>query len=392
MTNYVRVLIVGGLTAALPAWAVYAPIPEQEQGKEWTVTLRGDVSHDSNIFGAQTGAISSTVYEVAPKLAFNASVTQQTFASAAYEAIIDHFTNRPGDQTIDSHRFDGRLAHAFSDATNIDLSDNYSIARNPESLLAGIALNTDQSYRRNEFDGRFSTNFGERLGGSISARLVNYQYDNANLANSLDRNENLFGVAGTYDLLPELKGVAEYRYETVKYDTGGANKDKNTHFVIGGIDYALAKTLTATARLGYQWRHRDQERSSNAPYAEFSAKKDYAPGSYFTAGYIYTFEETSNVVRYTDTKVNRFFFNVQHAITPLLVASGSIDYEPSVLQGRRGFSNADETTTRLGLGLSYLPTKNWIVNAHYDYDKVSSDDISRGQNRERVGVGATYTF
>jgi len=32
--NYARILLVGEWMAALPAWAVYAPIPEQEQGKE----------------------------------------------------------------------------------------------------------------------------------------------------------------------------------------------------------------------------------------------------------------------------------------------------------------------------------------------------------------------
>ncbi|MDB6168167.1 MAG: hypothetical protein JWM88_1031 [Verrucomicrobia bacterium] len=390
--NHARVLIVGGLTAALPAFAVYAPIPEQEQGKEWTVTIRGDVSHDSNIFGAQSNEISSTVYEVAPRIAFNASLTDQTFASASYEAIIDHFANRPGDKTLDSHNLSARLAHAFSSASNLDLSDDYSIARNPESLLAGVPINTDQSYRRNEFNGRFSTSLVQKLGATLKVRSILYRYDNANLAAGLDRTENLFGIAGNYDLLPELKGVAEYRHETIRYRTGGANKDKDTDFVIGGFDYALAKTLTATGRLGYQWRHRDRERSTSAPYVELSAKRDYARGSYVSAGYVYTFEETSNVAVYNDTKVNRFFVNVQHAISPLLVASASVTYEPSVLQGRRGFPNADETTTRAGAGLSYLPSKNWTLTVHYDYDDVNSDDPSRGQNRERYGAGATFTF
>jgi predicted porin len=390
--NYARVLIIGGLATALPAWAVYAPIPEQEQGKEWTVTIRGDVTHDSNIFGSQTAEIASTVYELAPKIAFNASVTDQTFASASYEAMIDRFTNRPGDKTLDSHHFAARLAHAFSSASNLDLSDDYAISRNPESLLSGVPINTDQSYRRNEFNGRFSTSVMQKLGATVKVRSINYRYENAALAASIDRTENLYGLAGTYDLLPELKGVAEYRHETVEYRTGGANKDKDTDFIIGGFDYALAKTLTASGRLGYQWRHRNLERSTSAPYVEFSAKRDYARGSYFSLGYVYTFEETSNVVLYTDTKVNRFFFNVQHAISPLLVASASLTYEPSVLQGRRGLRNADETTTRAGLGLSYLPTKNWTITAHYDYDDVNSDDVSRGQNRERIGIGAAFTF
>ncbi|MDB6095222.1 MAG: hypothetical protein JWM32_2784 [Verrucomicrobia bacterium] len=390
--NYVRVLIVGGLVAALPAWGVYAPIPEQEQGKEWTVTIRGDISHDDNIFGSQSGEISSTVYEVSPKVAFNASVTDQTFLSAYYQLTVDHYTNRPGDKTLDSHEFMARLAHAFSSATTLDVSDIYSIVKNPESLLSGIPINTDQSYKRNEFNGRFTTSVAPQFGITPKFRSVIYRYDNSSLASDLDRTENLFGLEGSYDVLPEMKAVIEYRHEDVSYRTGGSNKDKNTDFLIGGFDYSVAKKLTATGRLGYQWRHRDHERDTSTPYVETSLKYDYARGSYFSAGYVYTLEETSNVDLYTDVKVNRFFANVQHAITPLIVASASVTYEPSVLQGRRGLPNRDEDTTRVGLALSYLLDKNWVLIVHYDYDNVDSEDLSRGQNRTRFGAGATYAF
>lgn len=111
-----------------------------------------------------------------------------------------------------------------------------------------------------------------------------------------------------------------------------------------------------------------------------------------TAGYLYTLEETSNVALYTDTLVNRFFVNVQHAITGRITASGSIGYEPSQLQGRQGVANVDETTTRLGLALSYQVTKNWIASVTYDYDNTDSDDNSRNLKRERYGITATYTF
>ena len=121
-------------------------------------------------------------------------------------------------------------------------------------------------------------------------------------------------------------------------------------------------------------------------------KYDYAERSYLSAGYVYTFEETSNVALYNDTKVNRFFINVQHAVSALVVASGSVTYGPSQLQGRLGHANVDETTTRLGFALTYLPTKNWQATASFDYDDVNSDDPSRGQNRERGGLSATYTF
>jgi hypothetical protein len=381
-----------GILVAQSARAVYAPIPEPEQGKTFSATVSTAISHDSNIFGAPTDEISSMVYTVSPAIKFNSSVTDQTFLSAGYALTLDHFDNRPGDKTLDSHALNARLAHAFTQATNLDLDDSYNITKNPESLLAGLPVNSDQSFKSNQFDGRFQTNLGQKTSGTIKVRTLNYDYDNAALATEINRTEYLYGAELSYDLVPETKLVGEYRHQDVDYGSAGATKDKHSDFLIGGFDYNVARKLTATGRGGYEWRRRDGAQDTGAPYAEFSLKYDYAAKSYLTAGYVYTFEEATDVATYTDTKVNRFFVNVQHAVTALIVASGSIDYEPSQLQGRRGISDANETTTRLGAALSYLAGKNWTLAATFDYDHVNSDVPSRAMVRNRCGLNAAFAF
>ena len=396
--KYARISLLSGLMLYLPLWAGYAPIPEQEQGKAWSVSLRASAVYDSNIFGAPTDEISSEVFSASPKIAFNASVTDQTFVTASYQPTLDYFTDRPGNKTLFSHEVLGRLAHAFSPTTTVDIMDFFQVSKNPESLLPGVAdsnptvLNTDQSFKRNQFDASFSTDVTEKTSTTVKVRSTEYRFDNATLGQSLDRTENLYGLAGSYDVVPEAKVVAEYRYQTIDYRDAGANKDKASDFLLGGVDYKAAEKLTASARLGVEWRHRDGERSQTAPSAELSLKYDYAEQSFVTGGYAYTLDESSDVANYTDTKVNRFFVNLQHAITPLIVASGSVDYEPSVLQGRRGVSDANETTLRFGAAISYLPTKNWTLSATYDYDRVNSDVAVREMVRSRMGLSATYAF
>jgi len=390
--NVARVLFAGGLIAALPAQAIYAPLPEQDQRKDWSVTLRAGVSHDSNIFGAKTGAIASTVYEFSPSFAFNGAISDRTVAAFGYTLTLDHFDNRPGEKTLDSHEIFARGAHAFGPEASIDLSDSYQIIKNPESLLAGLPLNTDQSFKRNEFDARFTENPLPKLGATLKFRSIAYDYDNAALATSLNRTENLYGLAGSYAVLPELSAVAEYRHEDIGYRTAGNIKDKKSDFLIGGMDYALAKKFRLVGRIGNDWRTRSAERDSSGAYVEVSAKYDYAQRSLLTFGYVYTFEETSDVAIYNDTRVNRMFVNVQHAITALVVASASLTYEPSQLQGRRGHPNADETTTRAGAALTWLPTPHWSFSASVDHDNVDSEDPSRSQKRDRYGVSAGFTF
>ncbi|MGH7960059.1 MAG: hypothetical protein ACREH8_24015, partial [Opitutaceae bacterium] len=217
MLNISRVLIIGGLLAALPGRAVYAPIPEQEQGRNLTFSVKGGVSYDSNIFGAATNERESVIWTVAPKATYNASLTAQTFFSAAYGLTLDRFDKRPGDKLLDSHDASARLAHAFSKATIIDVNDAFTVSRNPESLLPGQTLNTNQSFSRNQLDGRFVTPLTAKIGATIKARSLYYDYHDRQLGRSLDRIENLYGVSGDYAILPEVKAVAEFRHQDVFY-------------------------------------------------------------------------------------------------------------------------------------------------------------------------------
>lgn len=394
MTHFSRLTLAAAALAlaALPARAVYAPIPEPEQGKALTFSTRAGVSYDSNIFGAATDAIGSTIWELAPKVAYNASVTDQTFMTLSYELTLDYFNNRPGEQTLDSHAAVARVAHAFTKSTILDVVEMFQAQRNPESLLNGLPLNVDQSLDHNELDVTFTTPIDPKTTIDVKGRSLLFDYRDDGLGRQLDHIENLYGLSLDYALTPDLKLVGEGRHEDVYYRKLGETKNKHSNFLVAGADYAAAKKFTLTGRLGVDWRDRAAERSVTSPYAEFSAKYDYAEGSFLSSGYIYTFEETSDVVHFDDTRVNRFFVNLQHSITALVVASASVTYEPSRLQGRIGQPSIDETTTRAGAALSWLPTKNWLISGTYDYDHVDSGIAARDLDRNRVGANATLKF
>lgn len=392
MKTIPRTISAAALFPAL-AFAVYAPIPEQEQGKALSYRLGASAYHDSNIFGGATGEIDSMVYNLSGAISYNGSIDDQTFASGTYELSNDHVVDRPGKKNLTSHSLSGRLAHAFAQDSNIDVSAAYNISKNPQSLLSGVPQNVDQSYKRGQLDARYTTAVGAKTGLVTKYRFINYAYDTATLSTDLDRSENLLGLEFSYAYLPETKLVGEYRYQVIGYDTAASLKDKTSHFLMAGFDYNPGEQLLVSARAGLEDRKRDSAPDSSAPYIELSSRYTYTEGSFLSAGYTYTIEEPSDVDRFTDTNVNRLFVNVQHQLSGAFTASGSLTYEPSRLQGRGGISaDVDEKTTRLGLALSWRPTKNWTVIGSYDYDDVNSDDANRGQNRDRLGVSARLTF
>jgi len=374
------------------ARAVYAPIPDQEQGKDLTLSVESGITYNTNIFGAATGAISSMVYEISPKLSLNTSVSDQTFFSAYARPTLDYFDNRPGTKTVYSQALDARLAHAFSQTSSVDVTDSYSYNQNPEALLSGVPVNTDQTLQSNELDGRFTFSPVEKLGMVVKARSVYYDYTNAVLGDQLNRFENLYGVESDFSLLPTVKLAGEYRHQDVDYETSPSTNNKHSDFLMAGFDYAAGPKLSASFRLGGEYRHREGLSDETVPYAELSGKYDYAKGSFISVGYTYSLEETSDPVHFSDEKTNRMFVNIQHEVSALVVASASIDYEPATLIGRPGQVDVNEDSTHAGVALTYIPTKNWTVSASYDYDIVNSGIAAREFNRSRVGLSATVVF
>jgi hypothetical protein len=382
-------LIVAALTQMR---AAYAPVPETDEGRDLVVRVRTAIAHDSNLFGAASGAIDSAVYTVAPGVNWNRSLTEHTFLSASYALTLDRFDRRPGDKLLDSHDASLRLAHAFSQSTVLDLNNAFMVARNPESLLAGVKVNADQSFLRNQFDGRFTVPLAPKATGTAKVRSALYEYRDSDLSRSLDRIENLLGLAADYAVLPEVKAVAEYRHQDIHYSKLGELKNKRSDYIMAGADYELARKLTVSGRAGLEWRSRQGERSAIAPYAEFSGKYAYAQRAFVLGGVGYSLEETSDTARFNDSQALRAFITLQHPLTALIVVSGSVSLEPSTLQGRRGQADVSETTVRTGVTLSYLPTPKWLLAASVDLDRADSDDAVRNLRRTRVSVNATRSF
>ena len=192
-------------------------------------------------------------------------------------------------------------------------------------------------------------------------------------------------------LLPATKVAAEDRFEDVADDTGGATEDKDSHFLLVGIDYTSGPKLTASARVGAEFRSRSGEAGADLPYLELSAQYDYGENHFLSPGSVSIREETANVALYTDSQAHRVFTNVQPAVTPS--RAGSVNFEPSTRKSRRGISaDRDETTVRFGLALTGVAQRNGSVSATVDMDDVSSDDVARGLGRSRCGVSARYPF
>ena len=253
----------------MPSWGVYAPIPSQETGSVLTVSVEGGVHFDSNILGTPDNEIDSMVFTVSPQIKYNVSLAEQSFLTAHYKLGGFFYEQRPSDDTLFNHELYGKLSHTFSPSTFLDISESFSIIDNPESFLDGL-LQTNQSFNQNIFNIRFRAEVTEALSLTAKYRNTNFSYDDASIAESLDRNDHLLGLEAGWKLLPDTSVVVEYRYEDLGYDADGNLKDSDSSFFLFGADYQPSPTFLTNGRFGVQDRNRSIGTSNTNFYAEFT--------------------------------------------------------------------------------------------------------------------------
>ncbi|MEO0795692.1 MAG: hypothetical protein AAFX93_11035 [Verrucomicrobiota bacterium] len=383
------------LTSFAPVtFAVYAPIPTQERGDAFNASVTGGVYYDSNIFGAQDGRVSSVVGQVQPHFDYNQSLTDQTFFSADYDLEILIFENRPGDKSwLSNNRLGARVDHTFAPNIFASISNRFAYIQNPESaVVAGAALQSDQSYLTNNVELAVEWDVTEIWSLGAKYRNQFWFYDDNILADQLDRFQHIAGIEAGYVFLPELTLVGEYRFEYNDYTDNSPPKSNYSNFVLAGFDYNFAERLFILARVGAEFRIRENNPNRNSPYGELTAVYSLTERSYISGALTYGIFETTDTLSFLDQENLDLQLNIEYFVLPKVAVSGSGFFQYAQLNGRTFVADADEYTYRAGVGISYLPTDNLTIWINYDYDFVDSQVNGRNQVRNRVGGYARYSF
>ena len=115
--------------------AAYAPaLSQMETAKPWSLSaaLRGfyDDNYTTSVNGVKRDSFG---FEVSPSASLNLPL-DQTFIGLSYEYSLRYYEDRRDNKYDQSHKFDGRLDHAFSERYKLELSDSFVIAQEPEVL------------------------------------------------------------------------------------------------------------------------------------------------------------------------------------------------------------------------------------------------------------------
>ena len=379
----------------ITVWAIYAPIPQPDPVGDYVVWLDAGVYYDTNVFGAdtETGEKESAVFTVSPRILYEGGGGSQTLVTAYYDLDAFIFTDRPSDDSLFNHEGHFRVRHEFSPDAELMVSDTYRILENPESFENGL-LQSDQSYDMNIFNVRSKFLVSARVGSVLKYQNINIEYDDSSLSTALDRMENRFGGEIFYLAAPTTKILFEYRYQDIGYDDDGDLKDSNSHFFLGGLDWASGPQSQLSLRAGIEDRDRKGDVDRTSGYVLATYVRRYGTDSFVSVGGGFDVKETTSNSLFFDEDTISFFANIQHAMTAAIYLTASIRYDDITLNTRDADENADiaENVFRFGVNLVYRPDDNWAVILSYDLDDTESDERFRNESRSRVGVSARYSF
>ncbi len=346
------------LLLALPTtlFGVYAPIPEQEQGKALVLSLETGYLYDDNILGSPVDEIGSSVFAVIPGVKYNAAIEAQSFFQASYKLNALFYSDRPTEDKLYNHFFNVKYSHTFSPTLILEVSDAYSLIDSPESFLLGLPLQTNQSNDINQFDFSLAAGLSPRTSMLFKYRNFNFAYDDANVAPVLDRNDNLFGLQVGYNWTPEASLVFEYRSQDRAYSTAAGLKNSDSSFFLFGLDWIPSPTFQINGRIGVDERKQETGADDTNPYGQLTGIYQYNPDSFVAFNITYETAETSAPIQFSGEETFSLLLNIQHALSSKIFLGGSIYYDSADLIAQAAPANISDNTVRLGLSAIYQPT------------------------------------
>lgn len=369
-------------------------------GKFWrppfhvSLSVRG--GYDDNVttatFNRQGSAFGTAIVSLTYDLG-----NPRTQLNLATSAGITYYLDRPGgtDNDLNPNLSLG-LTHKASPRLSLAVSAYAAYQKEPE-FSRDVGLNRRGEYYFFSRD-KFSASYRwlPRFSTTTSYTLGVTQYDNSAIALFQDRFEHTFGNEFRFLVWPMTSLVGEYRYGMVRYDSF-SSRDSDTHFLLAGFDHNFTSRFNVSLRGGAEFRFYQNFDEQTSPYGE--ATLSYGLGDRTSVSWTsrYAIEEP-DVAGARSRTTFRTGLQLRYNVTPRIVTSLSAYYQhdenDSNPTGFFGFISPafPEDSLSLALSARYAITRNWGIEAGYDFVDVWSDMLFREYYRNRFYAGLNLSF
>ena len=278
-----------------------------------------------------------------------------------------------------THNFSTRFSFYASVFAAYQSQPNFSSNVGPENVISDHFYTTDIFSLTYHWFPRFSL---------ITSYTFNrVKYAQASIGDFQDRVDNTLSEQFQFSLTRRTNLVAEYRYQTITYDTAPTNS--TTHFILAGINHNLTEHLIVHARAGESFRALENDGSMASPYLE--SVVDYASSNHslsWTSSYGF---ESPTATDVTTTQTWRTGLRLTYGLTSRITSTAAVYYHHDENTGG-GDSTGSQDSFDLTLGLSYTLNKHFSLGLNYNHSTQGSLGSTPGYSENRWFGGVTYTY
>ena len=384
-------------------------------GKIWEVSASLKGFYDDNYTTSPDDlAEESWGIEVSPGVSLSYGQGTDLEINAGYAYGLRWYNDRAGDDQDHGHELALNLNKAFSETSNLMLSESFVVAQEPEVLDPSLSfpLRTEGDNIRNTFQAGYKQALIGNFLGEIGYSNSLFDYDEEYHSALLNRQNNSVNVEGSYyfDRLTELS--VGYRFSSTDFDGSDLQvpgldfladaRDSYSHFAYVGVKRTLANQYQAQARAGVQFAdyHNadlmegiipDDETS---PYVDARLAWTYAENSTLVGGV--TLMRGATDLQAADQETAAVYAQLTHRFTDLspdLYGSLTGRFQNGEISGGGDkLDGKEEDLLLLGVSLSYNITESIWAEIAYNYDELDSDIPRRSFERNYLsfGIGARY--
>lgn len=428
--------------AALGAAFVQTASAQGDGSKPWSasVALRG--FYDDNINTTKNDTVETFGWQVSPSLALLLRGDQTTL-SLAYTYDFKYYDTKPtfnADNNDQTHTLAASLLHTFNERTAVTLSESFVVGQEADILRVGpdyasfqrIPGNNIRNYASATLNHQFTPKIGMELGYGNS--LFDYKDDvyqeyffpggyplgvnPVSRSGILDRMEQTVHLDGRWTIQPNTIGVLGYAFGVLDYTADqpigviyGQNISQNSwvysddrnsrsHYLYAGADQTFLPNLHGKLRAGARivdYVNSPANESGVAPYVLASLTYDYSRGNVqvgfshdLSATDAFSIDENTGSIT-TDSAVTVVYTSLTYNILPKLTGTLLGEFQNSTFRGG-SLDDQSEQYYLVSTALSYQFNRHIAASVSYHYDFVDSNADNRGFDRNRVFLGATFTY
>ena len=350
-------------------------------------------NYDDNVFATSGNEEDDFFFTASPRIDVKSNLSRHAvnFTIGAEFGLYDEFTDN------NYQDFDVGVDAALDISRSDLLKSKLAFARKHEDRDSPDDFGADEPIVYYEFgpDISYRHDFN-RIFTVASIKAVRLEFEDTNVSNEDDRDryEIVPGLRLGYQLSPRFSPFIQGNYVITKYDQtpddANENRDGTGYSVRAGTTIDFTRLLVGELSAGYVFREYDDNNLDDVKGFGGGGTLTWTPTQLTTVNFRAVGEVQETTVTFQGDPASADFaktigVDLTHELRRNLFLKGGASYTRDDFEG----TDRSDNSVRANVGLTYQITRNFGIDATYEFTDRTSDDDNEEFTRNIFRIGVT---